>query len=311
MRTNLSRALLVVAVVLAASAPAFAQGIVRGTVVDAQGKGVEGVTVVVESTASGRKMETKTNRNGEFMQVGMATGPVTITATKDKLQATQNATVGQQRPAVVQIQLVQGSAAANDEAKAELTKMVEGAVTALNAGNNDEAIRQFSDIVAKLPSCAECYYNLGVAYSKKGDQGQAEASFLKATEANPSYGDAWAGLANIYNAQKKYDQATAASAKASSLAGSGGGSAESVYNEGVILFNGQKFADAKVKFEQAVKANPSMAMAQYQLGMTALNLGDFPLAVTSLEAYLKIEPNGPKAAEVKTALPALQAMVKK
>lgn len=310
MRTNLSRALLIVAVVLAGSVPAFAQGIVRGTVVDAAGKPVEGATVVVESTSSGRKMETKTNRSGEFMQVGMSTGAVKVTAMKDKLEATVNASVGQARPAVVRIELTATSVLANDQAKAELTKMVDGAMASLNAGNNDEAIRQFNEIVAKLPTCAECYYNLGVAYSKKGDQGQAEAAFLKATEANPSYGDAWAGLANIYNMQKKYDQATAASAKATALAGSGGGSAEATFNQGVILFNSQKFAEAKTQFEAAVKANPNMAMAQYQLGMTALNLGDFPLAVSSLEAYLKIDPNGPKAAEVKTALPALQGMLK-
>ena len=42
-----------------------------------------------------------------------------------------------------------------------------------------------------------------------------------------------------------------------------------------------------------------MAMAHYQLGMTALNLGQIPDAVTALEAYLKVDPNGPKAAEVK------------
>ena len=54
-----------------------------------------------------------------------------------------------------------------------------------------------------------------------------------------------------------------------------------------------------------------MGMAQYQLGMTALNLGQFADAVTALEAYLKVDPNGPKAAEVKASLPALQGMVKK
>jgi predicted TPR repeat methyltransferase len=52
-------------------------------------------------------------------------------------------------------------------------------------------------------------------------------------------------------------------------------------------------------------------MAQYQLGMASLNLGKIPEAVAALEAYLKIDPNGPKAAEVKSSLPALQQMLKK
>ena len=79
----------------------------------------------------------------------------------------------------------------------------------------------------------------------------------------------------------------------------------------MILFNAGKFAEAKTQFEAAAKADPNMGMAQYQLGMTALNLGQIPDAVAALEAYLKVDPNGPKAAEVKAALPALQAMLKK
>ena len=79
----------------------------------------------------------------------------------------------------------------------------------------------------------------------------------------------------------------------------------------MILFNAGKFAEAKTQFEAATKADPNMGMAQYQLGMTALNLGQIPEAIAALEAYLKVDPNGPKAAEVKAALPALQAMLKK
>ena len=93
--------------------------------------------------------------------------------------------------------------------------------------------------------------------------------------------------------------------------GAAGGGAEAAYNQGVILFNSGKFAEAKTQFEAVTKADPNMAMAQYQLGMTSLNLGQIPDAINALEAYLKIEPNGPKAAEVKAALPALQAMLKK
>ena len=37
--------------------------------------------------------------------------------------------------------------------------------------------------------------------------------------------------------------------------------------------------------------------------MTALNLGQIPEAVSALETYLKLEPNGPKAAEVKAVAP--------
>jgi tetratricopeptide (TPR) repeat protein len=153
-----------------------------------------------------------------------------------------------------------------------------------------------------------------VAYSNKQQYAEAEAAFKKVIELKPDSGEAYTGLANIYNAQKKFDLAADASAKATQYSGGAAGGAagaEATYNQGVVLFNAGKFAEAKVQFEAATKADPNMAMAHYQLGMTNLNTGDFAGAVTALEAYLKVDPNGPKAAEVKAALPAVQAMVKK
>ena len=61
MRTHLFRGLLALALTLAASAPALAQSIVKGTVTDGQGKPVEGATVLMEDAGKGRKAETKTN----------------------------------------------------------------------------------------------------------------------------------------------------------------------------------------------------------------------------------------------------------
>ena len=63
-----------------------------------------------------------------------------------------------------------------------------------------------------------------------------------------------------------------------------------------------QFGEAKTQFESAVKADPTMAMAHYQLGMANLNLGQIPQAREAFEGYLKADPNGPKAAEVKTFL---------
>ena len=35
---------------------------------------------------------------------------------------------------------------------------------AMKAGRHDEAIAKFNEVIAKMPTCADCYYNLGVAY---------------------------------------------------------------------------------------------------------------------------------------------------
>ena len=76
----------------------------------------------------------------------------------------------------------------------------------------------------------------------------------------------------------------------------------SLYNQGVTLWNAQKYAEAKVQFEAAIKADPKMAVAYYQLGMANLNLGQLPAAKEAFQGYLSAEPNGPKAAEVQGIL---------
>jgi Tfp pilus assembly protein PilF len=275
---------------------------VRGKVLDAQGKPVEGAVVTIEATEANRKAQTKTNRNGEFLQVGLASGRYNVTVTKDNLKAVQPANVSQGTPVELTIQLTPTSGMTPEQAKeaAEMQALATGAVEAMRAGRDDDAIRQFNEIVAKVPTCSDCYYNLGVAYAKKQQFDLAETSFKKAIELAPNSGDAYTGLANVYNATKRFDLAQQASAKAAELtsASGGGGSAEALYNQGVILWNAGKFAEAKVQFESAVKADPTMAMAHYQLGMANLNLGQIPEAKAAFQEYLKVDPNGPKSAEV-------------
>ena len=302
MRTYLIRAVLALAVMLAVSGPAAAQSVIRGKVLDAQGKPVEGAVVTIEATEANRKAQTKTNRNGEFLQVGLASGRYNVTVTKDNLKAVQPANVSQGTPVELTVQLTPTSGMTPEQAKeaAAMQALAAGAVEAMRAGRDDDAIRQFNEIVAKVPTCSDCYYNLGVAYAKKQQFDLAETSFKKAIELAPNSGDAYTGLANVYNATKRFDLAQQASAEAAKLtsAGGGGGGAEASYNQGVILWNAGKFAEAKVQFEAAVKADPTMSMAHYQLGMANLNLGQIPEAKAAFQEYLKVDPNGPKAAEV-------------
>ena len=319
MRTHLFRGVVALAVLLTVSAvPALAQSVVRGKVVDGQGKPVQDATVLFEATDANRKVQTKTDKGGEFLQVGLASGAYKVTVSKEGVGSqTLNSNVrqGPNNPLSFTLTAASGVSAADKEAAAAVQAAAGAAIEAMKAGRHDEAIAKFNEVIAKMPTCADCYYNIGTAYVAKQDLPQAEAAFKKMIELKPDAAEGYTGLAGVYNAQKKFDLAAEASSKAAQLSGGGaaggGGGAEASYNQGVILFNSGKFAEAKTQFEAATKADPNMGMAQYQLGMTALNLGLIPEAVSALEAYLKVDPNGPKAAEVKAALPALQAMLKK
>jgi Tfp pilus assembly protein PilF len=307
MRTHLIRGVLAAAVLFVMAGPAAAQSVIRGRVVDQGGKPVEGAVVSIEATESNRRAQVKTNRNGEYMQIGLPSGRYNVTATKDNLKQAQQATISQGMPTELNFQLSPTSGLTPEQVKAnqEMQVLAQSAIDAMRAGRDEEAIKLFNDLVVKVPTCSDCYYNLGVAYSKRQQFTEAETSFRKATELAPNSADAYTGLANVYNAQKKFDLAQQASAKAAELSGSaggGGGSAEALYNQGVILWNAGKFAEAKEQFEKAVQADPKLSMAYYQLGMANLNLGQIPAARQAFEGYLKAEPNGQKAAEVQNFL---------
>src|SRR2546428_13209568 len=73
---------------LAIALPAAAQNtaMVKGVVKDAMGQPVEGATVSIEATeGTNRKIETKTDKKGEYIQIGLPGGAYKLTVTKDKL----------------------------------------------------------------------------------------------------------------------------------------------------------------------------------------------------------------------------------
>jgi len=318
-RVNGRHLLLVACVALATltlARPATAQstGMVRGMVKDMQGQPVENAKVVIEAEGSNRKFETKSNKKGEFIQIGLPSGRYKVSAEKDKVVSNEaGASVSVSRPA--EVNLILGAAAAvaaNKEAAtkgAELKKAFDEGVTASKAGNYDEAIAKFKAAADLNPNCYDCYYNMAFSASQKKDYDAAEASYKKAIELKADYAEAYSGLANVYNATRKFEEAAKASAKASELmsaaggaTGAGGGNADALFNQGVILWNGGKVAEAKKQFEAAIAANPGHAEAHYQLGMALVNEGNLPGAGTEFEEYLKLAPTGPNAATAKGIL---------
>jgi len=291
---------------LAFALPAAAQGLVNGVVTDDKGQPVEGASVVIEAEGTNRHFDMKTNKKGEFMQIGLSSGPYKVTATKDKLTATQNVRISQGRPATAKLVLGAAGASPADNAAANaLRKVLDDAIAASNAGKYDDAIAGFTKAAETQPTCFACFYNIGYAHAQKKEYDEAETNYKKAIELKADYADAYAGLASIYNAQRKFDQAAAASAKASELSstlgapGGASGGADALFNQGVVLWNGGKIAEAKKAWEGAIQANPNHAEAHYQLGMALVNEGNLPGATSEFETYLKLAPEGPNAATAK------------
>jgi tetratricopeptide (TPR) repeat protein len=321
---RIDRAGVVCALVLmlaALAVPALAQtGQLKGKVVDAQNKPVGDAKITMLAVETNRKMETKTSNNGEWRQIGLPPGNYTVTAEKNGMTQSFDVRLGLETKEV-NFSLQPGAAGGQmnaEQAKKEAAR-VEGIKAAFaqgaeltNAGKYDEAVAKFNEVIVAVPKCAECYLNIGAIQSRKQDWGKAEEAYKKVLELNPESVEAYNGLANVYNAQKKFKEAQAMSAEASKRGGAtaGGGNAEALYNQGVIAWNANDFPKAQELFAAAIKANEKHAEAHFMLGQAYLNLGKLPEAAKEFETYTKIAPDGPNVDKAKSNYEMLKQYIK-
>jgi tetratricopeptide (TPR) repeat protein len=302
MKNQFVTRLAALAIALLAAAPAaLAQStMIKGKVVGGNNEPLVGVQITIEFLGGvNRKLQTKTDKRGEFIQLLTESGNYRVTATDPKIGSAGGDTrVSLGRVAEMTIVLVPTTAANDANKAAELKKVFGEGVEASRSGNHDAAIEKFRAALALAPSCFDCHFNIGVAYMAKKDEKAAEAAWKQALEVKADYAEAMNALSTLYNNQKRFDEAAAMSAKAAS-SGGGSASADATFNQGIILWNQGKIAEAKAKFEETIKLNASHADAHFQLGMALLNEGKLPEAVGAFESYLKLAPDGQFATQAK------------
>lgn len=323
-RRSIATGCILAVTLLFVPAPAHAQsGSIKGKVTDAQGNPVDGAIISLESTDKGGKpITTKSNKKGEYMQVGLSPGHYRVTAQKDDLKTTRETDVHLDM-LNFDIKLVAGGGAAGGGVSKEEAAKNEKAKTAFSEGvqfsrdgKNDEAVAKFMEVAAIIPTCSECYLNIGQVQLNAKKYDEAVAAFNKSIELKPS-AEAYDGLANVYNAQKKFPEAEAAGKKAMELsagaggaAGSGGASASALYNQAVILWNQNKAQEAAEKLETAVKTDPNFPEAHYLLGKAYINLGKLPESAKELQEYLRLAPNGANKDDATKTLEMLKPYIK-
>jgi tetratricopeptide (TPR) repeat protein len=307
-----------VVVLFGLAAPAFAQnGTLRGKVLTEGGQPAGVVEIVLEQAGDlPRTIRTVTDKNGEWIRPAVPVGVWKITAKKDKLVGEAQVQVKGGDNRIPDITLAppgkKGVSAAevtkaNKQAE-EVTALTNEVNAAVDAGKFDEALAKLKTLDEKIEKCVPCVLKMAEVHMKMKDEVAAEAALMKGTEYNPAHPDPYRQLANLYNTQKKFDEAAKASAKANELAVAGGGTgdATSMLNQGIIFWNAGKYPEAKAEFAKAVKTDPKMADAQYWLGLSTYNLaasgqGTLADAKGPLSEYLKLEPKG-EYAEVAKAL---------
>jgi tetratricopeptide (TPR) repeat protein len=288
--------------------PASAQtGQVRGKVVGPEGKPVLDATVVLEFQGGiPRKYELKTNKQGEYLQVGLAPGPYRITASKEGFRPSVSDVRVQLGPTdVPDIELLSAETAPPGSEEAKLRSDFAAAAALTNEGKLDEAEAAFKVLAEKYPDITEIYQNLGVIYSQKKDWPAAEASYKKALELSPGDTGIASALAQVYQDSGQTEKATALMSEAVQANPQ---DATAQYNRGVFLLNSGDSAEAQAAFEAALAADPNKAEAHYQLATILVGQGKVDEAIQHLETYLSLNPTN--AQNVATAKGLLQALKK-
>jgi tetratricopeptide (TPR) repeat protein len=311
MKRTLIAAFLLVGLGLVAPKAQAQTGTARGKVMDAQGQPIADAKVLIEFQGGiTRKFEVKTNKKGEFMQVGMQPGPYRFTVSKEGFQSSfsdHRISLGDPTE-VPEFKLNTTAQAAQQAGGAEaqaLRSNFQKAVELQSAGKTDEAEAAYKAILETSPDVPEVYQNLGQLYLTKKDYPAAETMFQKGLELRPDSTDMSTLLARVYQESGQPEKAMALVEKS---AGANPQDARAQFNRGIFLLNANKNEEAIGAFEAAIKADPNQAEAYYRLGALMVGQGKIPESIQYLEKYLSLNPTD--AQNVATAQGLLKALKK-
>jgi tetratricopeptide (TPR) repeat protein len=273
-------------------APSWAQtGTARGKVVDDKSQPILDAAVTLEFKGGvTRKLETKSNKKGEYTQVGLQPGIYRVTAAKDGYQpAFIESRIGVGEPTVLpDIKLTaRGAGGAGDKAGDDLRASFQKAVELTQAGKYDEAEAAYKELLVKSPSVPEVHFNLGFVYAKKKDAAAAEAALLKAVELKPDYAEAYGALSELYQESGQTEKASQLLAKALANNPTSG---KLQFTMGIFHLNGGRAEEAQAAFMKSAELDPGNPEVYFHLGTLAVGQNKVSDAVSHLEKYLSMNP---------------------
>jgi tetratricopeptide (TPR) repeat protein/protein involved in polysaccharide export with SLBB domain len=118
---------------------------------------------------------------------------------------------------------------------------------------------------------ADVYYRDGARLALEGRTGEAAAAFERAVALDPSNGNAFYSLGNVYSEMGRWDDAAAAYRKAVGL---NRADVEAYNNLGIALAERGLYAQAEEALEHAVKIYPKWAEPYFHLSRVRRALGD-------------------------------------
>lgn len=328
MRNPIRRFAFAALILMAIAVPAYSQqGAITGTIIDRDGKPLVNAVVTFDRSDLGQHFETKTNSKG-FYNYRVDSGVYRVTVLQNgnpitgadnvRVNFSDNSTLNFDLRSLDKQQAKGGAAAppvdkatkdAENRANSETNGAFNAGVTALTAGNYDEALQQFLIAAERRPNLAVIHMRLGATYTAQAKFNEAANAYKKATEVSPDATTFNAyGIAAIQ--ASRMDEGRAAILKAAELDPAHGGTA--FMNLGMLLAGKQMPKEAREAFQKSIALNPNGADSYYQLGLVDLQDPTTTAdAVTQFEKYQKLAPKGEYASTIKDLIDAAKAATPK
>ena len=295
--SRLAAALLLAAAAhLAPAASALAQrGGLRGALTDPDGQPIPGVRVsIVLADGGGRPVTVETNEEGRFTRAGLQVGMYRVTMERDgwePLQAIVNISTGSQSFIEETLHPLPEGVLSPQEAQIA-TGHMESALQALNSNDFEAARDSLLAFVELDPTHGAAYFNLAGAYAQLDDTAAAIEAYEQALELDPTLTRALPLIADLHGRLQQWDAALNAFDRGMDLVE---GNAVNLYNYATFAVQAERPDLALRFYEKAAIADPGLAVAHFQTGITKYQAADLDGAAEALSRYLDLELTGAQA----------------
>jgi tetratricopeptide repeat protein len=174
---------------------------------------------------------------------------------------------------------------------------------ALRARNTDESVKHFQKAIKIYQAYPQAYRMLGDALVEKQQWPEAETALKKSIELQPDLAPAYFDLGALRNQTKNYTGAEEALKKGLELTPD---ATAGKYELAKTYWAMGRWQDAVPLAGDTVKAAPDLAAAHVLLANIRLKQRDAPGALHEYQEYLRIEPQGTMAPQVREMVEKLQ-----
>ncbi len=172
------------------------------------------------------------------------------------------------------------------------------------AGKYKEAAAELGQVVKENPDDRRARYYLGLSLLHQEQYSEAESQFLAAEKetaagSDPALDQIKVGLARAQMDQKDYDQASASLEAARGV---------NPNNPDIYVYRGklellrESYDAAIEQLQKAIEMDPKSAYAHYYAGMAYSKTRRPDKMVAEFQMFLKLAPNAPEAAKVRSLL---------